>query len=55
MAFDRTGNVLVCEEAGHRVWRLAAEDPAERRSPGPVGRRAAGRRVRADGKQNRLA
>ena len=26
MAFDGVGNVLVCEERGHRVWRLTPTD-----------------------------
>jgi hypothetical protein len=26
MAFDGAGNLLVCEEYGHRVWRLTPTD-----------------------------
>jgi hypothetical protein len=28
----RAGNLLVCEEGGHRVWRLTPENPAGRRT-----------------------
>jgi hypothetical protein len=32
IALDGAGNRLVCEEGGHRVWRLTPENPAGRRT-----------------------